>query len=228
MVLTQTEVRQILDCVRRLPYRVCLTTIYSCGLRLGEAIRLEVGDVDGERELLHIRQAKGGRDRYVPLPQSTLELLRQQWASHRHATLLFPSRFRCSPSQATWPLGPTSVQKAFKAALANWRLVTVTDKVVFLFGRLAHESGACVRCLPSNSSVVSCNTFGPKALLRCVIMASLAPASGGSFIRLWPGSRRHRLRRHRLSHDKEPKTVRRLIGSRVVLTASNHCICCRS
>lgn len=119
VVLTQTEVRQVLGCVRRLSYRVCLTTIYSCGLRLGEALRLEVGDVDGERELLHIRQAKGARDRYVPLPQPTLSLLRQQWASHRHATLLFPSRFRCLPSQATRPLGPSSVQKAFKAALVD-------------------------------------------------------------------------------------------------------------
>ena len=119
VVLTQTEVRQVLDCVRRLPYRVCLTTLYSCGLRLGEVLRLEVGDVDGERELLHIRQAKGARDRYVPLPQTTLTLLRQQWVRHRHATLLFPSRFRCLPAQATRPVGPTSVQKAFKAALAD-------------------------------------------------------------------------------------------------------------
>jgi len=119
VVLTQTEVRQVLGCTRRSHYRVCLTTIYTCGLRLGEALRLEVGDVDGERELLHIRQAKGGRDRYVPLPQPTIVLLQQQWASHRHATLLFPSRFRCPPSQATRSLGPTSVQKAFKAALVD-------------------------------------------------------------------------------------------------------------
>lgn len=55
----------------------------------------------------------------TPLPKPTLALLRQQWANHRHATLLFPSRFRCLPSQATQPLGPGSVQKAFKAALVN-------------------------------------------------------------------------------------------------------------
>lgn len=116
-MLTQTEVRQILSGVQRLHYRVCLTTIYSCGLRLGEALRLQVGDVDGERELLHIRHAKGNRDRYVPLPQTTLPLLRQQWATHRHPFLLFPSRFRCNPQQASRPMGPGGVQKAFKAAL---------------------------------------------------------------------------------------------------------------
>ena len=118
-VLSREEVRCVLGCVRRAHYRNCLTTIYACGLRLQEAIRLEVRDVDSDRELLHIRQPKGWRDRYVPLPQTTLTLLRQQWASHRHATLLFPSRFRGAPGQATHPMGASSVQKAFKAALVG-------------------------------------------------------------------------------------------------------------
>jgi site-specific recombinase XerD len=119
VVLSQTEVRQVLGEVRLLPYRACLTTIYACGLRLQEALRLEVGDIDSERQLLHIRQAKGGKDRYVPLPLTVLPLLRQYWATHRHPTLLFPSRRQCAQQLETQPMNASSVQKAFKAALKS-------------------------------------------------------------------------------------------------------------
>jgi len=118
VVLSQAEVRQVLGCVRLLPYRACLTTIYACGLRLQEALRLEVGDIDSERQLLHIRQGKGAKDRYVPLPATVLPLLRQHWATHRHPTLLFPSRHGCEHQPARQPINPSSMQKAFKAALA--------------------------------------------------------------------------------------------------------------
>lgn len=119
VVLSQREVRQVLGCVRLLPYRACLTTIYACGLRLQEALALEVGDIDSERQLLHIRQAKGGKDRYVPLPLTVLPLLRQHWTSHRHPTLLFPSRQQCAQQLETQPMNASSVQRAFKAALKS-------------------------------------------------------------------------------------------------------------
>ncbi len=115
-VLSREEVRRVLGSVHRSHYRICLTTIYACGLRLQEALRLEVRDVDGDRELLHIRQPKGWRDRYVPLPQTTLTLLRQQWATHRHPTLLFPAR---TQQQATQSMSASGVQRAFKAACAD-------------------------------------------------------------------------------------------------------------
>ena len=94
VVLSREEVRQLLRHVRLFPYRVCLTTIYTCGLRLREALHLEVRDVDSQREVLHPRQGKGARDRYVPRPQTTLTLRRQQWVTPRHPTWLFPSRQR--------------------------------------------------------------------------------------------------------------------------------------
>lgn len=56
--------------------RVCLTTIYSCGLRLREGVYLQVTDIDSERMMLHIRLGKGNKDCYVPLPAGTLKLLR--------------------------------------------------------------------------------------------------------------------------------------------------------
>ena len=122
VVLSQGEVRQVLNQVRLLHYRACLTVVYACGLRLGEALRLTVAAIDSERQLLHIRQAKGARDRYVPLPETVLPLLRQQWQTHRHATLLFPSRHRCLPHSATKAMNPSSVQKAFKAALESSKI----------------------------------------------------------------------------------------------------------
>jgi site-specific recombinase XerD len=116
VVLSHEEVRQILSQVRRLPYRVCLSTIYACGLRLSEGVQLQVAAIDSERQVLHIRQGKGHKDRYVPLPSATLSLLRQQWLSHRHPIWLFPSR---QEQQASKPLSASGVQRAFKAALMS-------------------------------------------------------------------------------------------------------------
>jgi integrase/recombinase XerD len=65
-------VRSVLAQVHRRPYRVCLTLIYVCGLRLLEGVHLQVADIDGARKLLHIQQGKGNKDRYVPLPDACL------------------------------------------------------------------------------------------------------------------------------------------------------------
>lgn len=119
VILSAAEVRRILAGVEALDHRVALVTIYSCGLRLGEGLQLEVRDIDSERMFLHIRGGKGNRDRYVPLPQRTLQLLRQQWRTHRHARLLFPAKGhggQGAPS-ATEPMCRTTLQRAFRLAL---------------------------------------------------------------------------------------------------------------
>ena len=119
VVLSTDEVRLILGCLRRPHYRVCLTTIYSCGLRLLEGVHLQVTDIDSERRMLHIRQGKGNKDRYVPLPEGTLKLLRDYWSTHRHPVWLFPAPTRAGIplSSATQPMEESGVQRAFKAAL---------------------------------------------------------------------------------------------------------------
>lgn len=121
VVLSPEEVRRILHLVKLPSYRICLTTIYSCGLRLQEGTHLQVPDIDGSRKMIHVRQGKGAKDRYVPLPLRTLELLRQFWATHRHPLLIFPSEGRnhLELSQATQPLHKSSVQHAFRAALLD-------------------------------------------------------------------------------------------------------------
>jgi hypothetical protein len=102
-------------------YRVCATTIYTCGLRLLEAVGLRVGDVDGARALLHIHHGKGGMDRVVPLPAATLALLRTHWRTHRHPEWLFPAPPRREPAsrqhRAVRPMHPTTLQRAFRQAV---------------------------------------------------------------------------------------------------------------
>jgi len=124
VILSREEVRQILAGVRLPRYRVCLATIYSCGLRLQEGTHLQVADLDSARMMIHVRHGKGAKDRYVPLPQRTLQLLRQYWVTHRNPLLLFPAEGRdhIDLAQATEPMSKSSVQDAFHAALKQSRL----------------------------------------------------------------------------------------------------------
>jgi integrase/recombinase XerD len=92
VVLSHEEVRRILAEVKKPVYRACLTTLYSCGLRLMEGALLGIPDVDNDRMMLHIH-GKGKKDRYVPLPRRTLELMREQWRLHRSLEWMFPSPY---------------------------------------------------------------------------------------------------------------------------------------
>ena len=119
VVLSVAQVHRILGCLRRPRYRVCLSTIYSCGLRLQEGVDLQVDAIDSDRMAVHVRHGKGAKDRYLPLPERTLEMLRQYWRTHRHAVWLFPApiRMELPPSAAIKPMSVSGVQRAFKAAL---------------------------------------------------------------------------------------------------------------
>jgi len=119
VILSREEVRQILRLIRLPRYRVCLSTIYACGLRLQEGINLHIADIDSARMMIHVRHGKGAKDRYVPLPERTLELLRQYWRTHHNPLLLFPAEGRnhLALALATAPLSKSSVQQAFRAAL---------------------------------------------------------------------------------------------------------------
>ena len=90
-VLTREEVQRILGAVRERRFLVILRLIYGCGLRIGEAVKLEVRDIQRGGTVVFIREAKGGKDRYVPLPAPLLAELRQWWKEHRHPRLLFPA-----------------------------------------------------------------------------------------------------------------------------------------
>jgi len=124
VILSKKEVRQILSCLRLPRYQVCLKTIYSCGLRLQEGTNLQVADIDSARLMIHVRHGKGAKDRYVPLPKRTLQLLRDYWKTHRNPVLLFPAEGRdhIDLAKSTEPMSKSSVQDAFHAALKDSRL----------------------------------------------------------------------------------------------------------
>jgi integrase/recombinase XerD len=117
VVLSREEVRRILERVHTPVYRACLKTIYSCGLRLREGSHLQIGDIDSGRMALHIH-GKGGKDRYVPLPDRTLELLREFWKTHRLRPWVFPAVPRDARFDAeVHPLTDSSLQRAFRLAV---------------------------------------------------------------------------------------------------------------
>ena len=89
-ILTPTEIEAIIGKTKKLRYRVFLLATYSMGLRLEEALSLQVGDIDAERKKVHVRRGKGHKDRLVPLPDLTLLGLRALWRKHHHPKLIFP------------------------------------------------------------------------------------------------------------------------------------------
>ncbi len=91
-IVSIDEAAALFMATNKLSYRVFYFTVYSLGLRLGEGLRLEVGDIDAGRQRVHIREAKGNKDRFVPLPDATRDLLRRFWLVHRNPVLLFPNR----------------------------------------------------------------------------------------------------------------------------------------
>jgi|APSaa5957512622_1039677.scaffolds.fasta_scaffold46423_1 integrase/recombinase XerD len=120
VVLSTEEVQQILGCLRKPHYQVCLSTIYACGLRISEGGGLQVREIDSDRMQLHLRSGKGNKDRYVPLPERTLTQLRSFWVTHKHPTWLFPAQSRWGiRSDATTSMSANSIGEAFKAALAE-------------------------------------------------------------------------------------------------------------
>jgi integrase/recombinase XerD len=117
VVLSVAEVRQILGIIRRPRYRVCLSTIYACGLRLREGVHLQVRNIDSDRIMVHVQHGKGAKDRHVPLPVPTLEMLRRYWRTHREWLFPAPTKSGVPLSTATKPMSVSGVQRAFKAAL---------------------------------------------------------------------------------------------------------------
>ena len=113
-IVTVDEAQRLFSATRTLSYRVFYFTVYSMGLRLSEGLALKVGDIDATRQRVHVRDAKGNRDRLVPLPAATLAVLRRFWQTHRNPVLLFPSRQggMASARQASTHMDPGGVQTA--------------------------------------------------------------------------------------------------------------------
>jgi integrase/recombinase XerD len=114
VVLSVDETIELLRSIEHPRYRVLLTTIYATGLRLSEALALRAADIDSKRMVVRVRQGKGKKDRYVPLPPALLELLREHWRREHLRDLLFPHL-----SDPSRPANPTGVQKYLQRIVAR-------------------------------------------------------------------------------------------------------------
>lgn len=117
-VLSREEVFHILSKVKTFHNYAFLSTVYACGLRLSEALGIQVSDIDKTRMMLHVHRGKGAKDRFVPLPEQTLVLLRRYWVTHKNPVLIFPALGRGHNMGATskTPMAIDSVQGAFRQA----------------------------------------------------------------------------------------------------------------
>ena len=139
VVISREEVALLLRQVNYIRFRVYFTLVYSCGLRLSEALAIEVKDIHAKSNRLHVRMGKGGKDRFVPICDGMISQLRHYWAWHQNPKLLFPGvgrRWRTSKSKtgtndtelqrqamhdAVKPMSRSSVHNAMKWAVARAR-----------------------------------------------------------------------------------------------------------
>ena len=115
-VLTIPEVDQLIGSVRKPVMKCFFWTVYSLGLRLQEALHLQVSDIDAGRMLVHVRRGKGHKDRLVPITPKTLDMLRSHWATHRNPQWIFPREGRNHQQShfAQLPMDSTTVQDCIK------------------------------------------------------------------------------------------------------------------
>lgn len=115
-VLSVNEVQILLSLIRKPAMACFFTTVYSLGLRLQEALHLQVADIDSKRMTIHVHRGKGARDRIVPLPTTTLDALRSYYKQHRNPVWIFPAEGRDhgTAATATNPMSETSVQGRIK------------------------------------------------------------------------------------------------------------------
>lgn len=141
-IVTVEQAQRIFAATRVVSYRVFFFTLYSLGLRLGEGLRLQVGDIDAVRRRVHVRDSKGNRDRLVPLPQATHRVLQRFWCVHRNPVLLFPNRHAGlrGASGATTPLDRGGVQNALRQVIQSCGIKKRSPRT------------ACVTATPPTSS----------------------------------------------------------------------------
>ncbi len=114
-ILTPAQISKLINATKKQRYQVFFLTLYSMGLRLSEGLNLTVHDIDSQTMQVHIREAKGGKDRLVPLPKRTLYALRSHWLTHHHARLIFPGLGNGINS----PMDKGGIQKAIKQVLRD-------------------------------------------------------------------------------------------------------------
>lgn len=124
VVISIGEVQTLLKLIEKPSMQCFFTVVYHLGLRLNEALHLQISDIDSKRMMVHIHRGKGAKDRKVPLPEVTLDVLRKYWTTHRNPRWIFPAEGRDHKQAPTakQPMSESSVQDVIKAVLdqLNW------------------------------------------------------------------------------------------------------------
>ncbi|MFO0939678.1 MAG: site-specific integrase [Pirellulales bacterium] len=124
VVISIGEVLTLLKLIEKPSMQCFFTVVYHLGLRLNEALHLQISDIDSKRMMVHIHRGKGAKDRKIPLPEATLEVLRKYWSTHRNPRFVFPAEGRNHKQAPTAnkPMSESSVQDVITAVLAqlNW------------------------------------------------------------------------------------------------------------
>jgi integrase/recombinase XerD len=178
VVLSRDEVRRVLAVVRIPVYRVCLTMIYACGLRLLEGAHLQVPDIDSGRMVVHVH-GKGKQDRYVPLPAPILPGLRAYWRTHRSPQWLFPAPtrrgLRHSLTHDGGPVTRSSLQSAFHRAVLRSGIGKRAHVHTLRHSYATHllEAGVNLRIIQDALGHRSARTTQIYTYLTCEIRAAL-------------------------------------------------------
>lgn len=192
VVLSPEEVLQFLDCVAGTKHRAILTTCYAAGLRISEAVRLTVSDIDSARMVIRVDQGKGQKDRYVMLSPKLLEILRQWWRVEKPKPWLFPGDISgrhiskdaveqaCQKARHRCPIPKPTTPHSLRHAFAVHLLEGGTDvRTIQLL--LGHRSLATTaRYLRIATSKV-CSTTSPIDLLPRPIPTESKPATPQHF-----------------------------------------------
>ena len=192
VVLSPEEVLQFLDCVAGTKHRAILTTCYAAGLRISEAVRLTVSDIDSARMVIRVDQGKGQKDRYVMLSPKLLEILRQWWRVEKPKPWLFPGDIpgrhiskdaveqACQKARRRCPIPKPTTPHSLRHAFAVHLLEAGTDvRTIQLL--LGHRSLATTsRYLRIATSKV-CSTTSPIDLLPRPVPTESKPATPQHF-----------------------------------------------
>jgi site-specific recombinase XerD len=157
-VLTRAEVARLFAAIREERFRTILRLIYACGLRVSEAVNLEVTQIRGDGPRLHLKKTKFSKERLVPLPQWMYRELQDYWKTHRHPRWVFPGvgrGWRETPGgierlgRATEPMGVSSIQYCVRLARADAKLPEETHVHTLRHSYATHllEAGISIRLI---------------------------------------------------------------------------------
>jgi len=118
-VLSPEEIRRLLEAATEPKDKAMLSVAYGAGLRAMEVVKLKVSDIDSKRMLVRVENGKGGKDRYVMLSPTLLEVLRDWWRIARPRVFLFPGRDKIGP-MTTRQFNRICHQAANRAGLPKW------------------------------------------------------------------------------------------------------------